>query len=217
MDSVDWRQTATQTAVITTFNCHCHTLCCTLLMQCLLLNNILLSFLNVISLPQIDTWPWIMHGTTFLPNDWTMFYLNWGQKAPRLWKGLLWGKPDTGVLCCGWNRSAHAVCWSDGGSGRSTVASLCAAAGRPALSADPARLHRTPRSHGWRLQRDPYGDVSAEWTGIGGVMRAYTHTDKNNTCARTQAEARQPKSMHTRLCSHKHLLMRNSFNVALRG
>lgn len=61
-------------------------------------NNIVLSFPNLTSVPQIDTWPWIMHRRASLPNDWTMFYLKWEQKAPRPWQGCFGGN-QTLVFC----------------------------------------------------------------------------------------------------------------------
>lgn len=39
-----------------------------------------------------------MHRGAFLPNDWTMFYLKWEQKAPRLWQGCFGGN-QTLVFC----------------------------------------------------------------------------------------------------------------------
>lgn len=125
-------------------------------------NIIVLSFPNLISLPQIDAWPWIMHRRAFLPNDWTMFYLKWEQKAPRLRQGCSGGKPDTSVLCCGWNWSTHAVRWSDGGSRRSTLASLWAAAGCSAQAADLARLHCAHRAWPGGCKETLCRDVSAE-------------------------------------------------------
>ncbi len=120
---------------------------CTLLMQRLLCeNNIVLSFLNLISLPQIDTWPWIMHKKAFLPNDWTMFYLKWEQKAPRPWQGCF-GWNQTLVFCAVAETEALMRCVGQMVGAGEAHWPLCAAAaaGCPAQAADPARLQRTHR------------------------------------------------------------------------
>lgn len=64
--------------------------------------NAALSFHNLISSPQIDTWAlnYAQEGLSCLMTG-AMFYLKWEQKAPWPWQGLLRGGNQTLVFCAG--------------------------------------------------------------------------------------------------------------------
>lgn len=82
-----------------------------------------------------------MHRRAFLPNDWTMFYLKWEQKAPQPWQGCSGGN-QTLAFCAVAETEALMRCVGQMvGAGGAHWPLCAAAAGCPAQDADPARLH----------------------------------------------------------------------------
>lgn len=112
-----------------------------------------------------------MHRRAFLPNDWTMFYLKWEQKAPRLWQGCFGGN-QTLVFCAAAETEALMRCVGQMVGAGGAHWPLCA----PPLDSPFRPLTRLDSSA--PTESDPEAAKRPLQSGRVGVMRAYirTHT-----------------------------------------
>ena len=151
------------------------------------------SFPNLISSLQTDTWPWIMHRRAFLPNDWTMFYLKWGQKAPRLWQGCFGGNQTLVFCAVAETEALMRLVGQMVGAGGSTLAPLCAGAGCRAQAADPTRLRCTHRVWPGGCSQTPAQTLVQSRCACGcQACMNYIHrwTKTRDLCAQRKAEHR---------------------------